>query len=69
MKSAGLPSTHRKMMKQAKKVNVFAAQEQTRLAAREKLKAMRMQAERFSHERQRKEKELLSEKPTAPTAE
>ena len=42
------------MFKQTTKMTVFAAHEQNRLAAREKLKSMRMMAERAQHERQKK---------------
>jgi hypothetical protein len=54
MKSAGLPSTCRKMFRQTTKINIFEGQEQNRLAAKEKVKLLRQQAERAQYERQKK---------------
>ena len=58
MKSSGLSSTYRTMLKKATKITVAANLQANHLAAKEKQKALRLQAQRAQIERQKREKEL-----------
>ena len=67
MKSAGLSSTYSKMLRKTTKISVFAAQQDSHLAAKEKQKTLRMQAAQAQFERQKKEATLQSEEASPPS--
>ena len=64
MKSAGLSSTFRNRLKHTTKTTAFATLQENHLAAKEKQKSLRLQAERAQLERQKRERLLSSEGTT-----
>ena len=63
MKSAGLSSTYKRMLRKTTKIVAFASQHENHLAAKEKQKSLRMQAERAQIERQKRENEASQKNP------
>lgn len=57
MKSAGLSSTYKRMLRQTTKISVSASLQANHLAAKEKQKSLRMQAEAAQIARQKRENE------------
>ena len=55
MKSAGLNSTHRTMLKKKTKMKALATHQESFLASKEKLKSLRMQAKQAQLERLKRE--------------
>ena len=66
MKSAGLSSTYRNMLRRSTKITVLGKTQEGQMAAREKQKLLRMQAAKAQYERQKRENPPSPEAPTAP---
>lgn len=61
MKSTGLNQNFRRMQKQKTKAAAFSALQQNHLAAKERQKSLRLQAERAQAERQQRDGVVSSE--------
>lgn len=63
MKGNGLSSTTRTLLKKANRQSTFASQQEGYLAAKEKQKSLRMQAEKAQMERNKRDLERLAAEP------
>ena len=61
MKSAGLSSTYRNMLKKTTKIAAHATRQENQMAARERQKTLRMQAAKAQFERLKKESQPLTD--------
>ncbi len=60
MKGNGLSSTTRTLLKKANRQSTFASQQESYLAAKEKQKSLRLQAEKAQQERNQRELQRLA---------
>ena len=66
MKSAGLSSTYRNMLKRTTKITAHATLQASYLASKERQRALRLEAARAQFERQKREADIQASQAAVP---